>query len=119
MKPQLEPPIWEWIIGLVNHKMRQKYNREKETFKSDFNYLKRNGADYFATVENKGKKAKKEKEWTGDYNKPKCENKMASKQEIIGFIIEELRKLNEEDRDKGKKVILSYLSSLYAHIFLL
>ena len=116
MKPQLEPPIWKWIIGLFYHKMKQRYNREKEEFKSDLNYFKRNSADYFTAVKNTGKNAKIEKEWREDCNEPKCEIKIASKQDIIGFIIEELRKVNEEDRDKGKKVILSFLSSIYTHI---
>ena len=96
--------------------MKQKYSKEKEEFKNDLNYFKRNSTDYFTTVKNTGKKAKTEKDWTEDTKEPKCENKMASKQDIIGFIIEEIRKVNEEDRDKGKKVILSFLSSLHAYI---
>ena len=104
VKPQLEPPIWKRIFGFVNNEMKIEYEQDKNTFEDDLNYLKRSSGNFLTIVDN-DKKIKHNEE--ANENKEKnWMNRMASKKDIIGLIIAELRKVNEADKDKGKRVIL-------------
>ena len=102
MTPQMEPPIWKWILGLLNRKMEENYDKEKTDFKNQFDSMKNNCSEYInlvermngiGHVENVGRKKDKEQI---------SKIKMISKRDIIGFIMGELRRGDK----RGKEVII-------------
>ena len=86
MKPQMEPPIWKWIIGFIIPKFKAEYKREKKLFDEEFTLMMKNCRKYMKN------KIKKEKEMSKTYEMQNDGELMTSKKGVIGFIIDELRK---------------------------